>query len=248
MTLKELEKEWEILRKDIPAKVTAVEGTHLPKVSLCHNVMQLAGRTIALSSFPGGTLTGNDSLENARAEVKKIIYLELPEMRKQLTPDTAGMPEEDKRKTRIATNMELFARFYNNLTQAYVNLMTIEASMGCVRVPVMLSRLHQDAEVKSYFGDYTVNYSPVMHEPQLTGANAIELTARLFATAYIKEESMSVITVKCHKAIQPRNYMLVQSVLSEFCELANAYAQAEFEDKKNDEKYQHREDLNPMML
>ena len=245
MTLKELEKKWGALQKDIPARVTAVTGTALPHISLCSNEKQLAGRAIALHTFPGGTLTGNDALENARGEVMRILYMEIPDVKNSLTPDTSNMSEEEKPKALIMMKASLFARFFNNLTQAYVNLMTIEASMGCVRVPVILNHLHQDANVKSYYGEYEVNYSPVVHEVQLTGADAIEQTARLFAAAYIKEEPMSVITVKCNKAIRPRDYLLVQSVISELCELANVYAQEEFEKKKNSEEYQHRFDDNP---
>lgn len=246
MTLKELEKKWETLRKDIPAKVTAVTGTDLPHVSLCRNFIPLAGRMIALSEFPEGALTGNEALENARGDVMRILYLEMPAAKESLRPDIINMSATEKQKALIMMRTELFTRFYNNLTQAYVNLMTVEASMGCVRVPVLLNHLYQDAKVKSHYGEYNVSYSPVMHEVPLTGADAIEQTARLFATAYIKEEPMSVITVKCNKAIRPRDYLLVQSVISEFCELANVYAQEEFEEKKNDEEYQHRFDDDPL--
>lgn len=226
MTLKELKKKWRKLRKKIPVKVVAVTGTSLPPVSLCTTFTQLSGREIALSSFPKERLFKNFTLLSAKAILMQMLQIEWPQIQDQIFTEIAMNGS-----TKKEAHAELLHQFYNGLTQAYINLMTVEASMGCVRVPVLQTYLRNDTLV-SPSGNDQWNNSPVMHHAITAEENAIEQTAHLFAAAYMQEEPMSVITVKCKRAISPENYLLVQNVIAEFCELMNAYAQNEFDEEK----------------
>ena len=95
------------------------------------------------------------------------------------------MPAENQAAAREQFRKAAYEKFYEPVKQAYIRLMTEEAKLGYVRIPVKYQQLDETARVQSKYGDYTVSYSPVLTEAFLTEPKAIAATAAIFAEAYL---------------------------------------------------------------
>ena len=237
MNRKELEKNWQLCQKEMPAKLMHMSGTDLPDLPLCGNFVQLAGRTIALQNSAVSDLESTEYLE-ARDALRNLLYIQVEDTWTDINAATTDVSAEERRE-------KLYHQMNDIVKQAYIRLMTEEAKLGCVRIPVQLNHLCDDTKVQSYYGDWQINYSPVLHSCMLTGAKAIEETAKIFSKAWLKNEYCAVITVRFNKEIRQRDYLMIQGSISEFMELVNQYLIEEFNQKKDDEVYRHRFDDDP---
>ena len=244
MTLKELEKKFKHMRSEMPAGINHITGEYLPELPLCGNIMQLAGRGIALGSAPHTNLSAE--YEEARKALHNILFMDLHVLRDEYITD--NMSDEEYESAREQFHKAAYAKFYEPLRKAYIRLMTEEAKLGGVRVPVRYQLLDETARVPSKYGDWTVRYSPVLTEALLTEPKAIAATAAMFAEAYLMETPCSVITIHFKRAMREIDYFKAQSVLGEFFYTINDYLIEEFEEKKNNEEYRYRNDDDPALF
>lgn len=244
MKFKELEKKFKHMRSEMPAGINHITGEYLPELPLCGNIIQLAGRGIALTSAPH--IEQSTECAEARKALQNILFIELNALRDEYI--TEDMSIEDYEAARAQFHKASYEKFYEPLKQAYINVMTEEAKLGCVRIPVKYQLLDETARVQSQYGDWTVRYSPVLTEVLLTEPKAIAATAAMFAEAYLMEKVCAVITINFKRAMREIDYFKAQSVLGEFFHTINDYLIEEFEQKKDNEKYRYRNDWDPKLL
>lgn len=244
MKFKELEKKFKHMRSEMPAGIRHITGEYLPELPLCDNIVRLAGRSIALADIAHAELS--EECKIARKALHDILFTDLHTLHEEYITD--DMSESDDETAREEFHKAVYAKFYEPLRQAYIRLMTEEAKIGIVRIPVRYQFLDETARVQSKYGDWSVRYSPVLTEALLTEPKAITATAAMFAEAYLMETPCSVITIHFKRAMREIDYFKAQSVLGEFFCTINDYLIEEFEEKKNDEAYRYREDEDPALF
>ena len=218
-------------------------GSYLPKLPHCENFEQMAGRALYLQTT--GWHVDPEEHPNyhaARQALYQLITAEIQIKEYDHSQDVQGLSQDAYNTEMEQFRQAMMEEYGERVYQAYCKLMREELMLGCVRVPAVCSRLAPDAKTKSKYGDWMICYSPVITEIPTPTTDAINTAAKLFTEALLLHKPCSVITVNFKDWVTEPCVTGVQVRIKQLCDAANQFASAEFEEKKNDAKYQHRND------
>ncbi len=233
--------------KMMPKHVKEIVGTNLPDLPMCNNVIYYAGRSIALQGML--SLRGDENYQHASDDLRACVYNKLAALNEEkdesFPPDTPlkvlKEAAENKRK-------EIYAVLHEEMEQAYYRTLREGMRLGCVRIPVVMSRADENATVTSKYGPWEINYSPMMTSIPELRDDLLMAIAKFFTKAMILEEPASVISVYFGKELSYKEYVQTHDVMKSFLVLTNQYLKAEFEAKKDDDEYRHRDDDDPALF
>lgn len=217
--------------KSSPVPIKEIMGTHLPKHKLFNNWITLAGRPIYLYNPHQVTETVNS--KTAKDKLHEIIC--------EITGKQEKLKEKNPNIEKI--NTQLKKEYLSVLVGAYKAVLIEDLKAGIVRIPCIYTVYDHTANVKSDYGSYVINYSPVI--TKITPVKNIQETANHFALAVLESKSCGVITVICKSEVSETSISEFIRILSEISEEGNSIEIEEFTHKKNNKKYQHRNDDDP---
>lgn len=230
----------------MPSKVFAVHGAMLPRIKKCDNFIQLAGKSVLLYSTPKHIpYDQNPQYWNARNELHDLYYHEIEAEIHRIYNEYAHLPKDEFNQLLQSRSEELYNRYYGRLVKAYVALLKAEAQLGCVRVPVTYHRYRENTKVSSHYGKWDINYSPVLSTVPTPSTDVFKSTAQLFAKTLLNQEHYSTITVQLTAPVHEQDYVKTHMLMQQFCNDYNLYLAEEFEEKKDDIHYRHRDDRDP---
>lgn len=247
MTEKQYRKIYKKHLKLMPKQVKEIIGTDLPDLPKCTNVAYYAGRSIALQGML--SLNGDENYQAASDALRACVYDKLREL--QEAKPTDFPPETPPDIIREATDKrryEIYEELHAEMEQAYYCALKEGMRLGCVRIPVVLTLAQEDAKVPSKYGTWNVDYSPIVTTVPELRDDMLRAIAKFFTKAMIMEESASVISVYFDKELSYKEYVQTHDVMKSFLVLTNQYLKEEFELKKDDEEYRHRNDEDPELF
>ena len=241
-----LKRRYKELLSSMPSRVKVITGHHLPDLPRCANYMQLAGRAIALTHTPTGVEREKyPEYAVAHDKLYNLLYGEINHKEATFLHDT---PADEYEAKKPAFYQSLHEQYYERVMHAYLELLREEAKLGCVRIPARYRRLHRNTLVTSQFTGRDLNYSPVMTEVPSVHTDAIFATAKEFTDAWLSGMPCSVVSVQLKKPVTESEYMKTQIVMKQVAALANLYYLEEFEERKDDIHYRHRDDDDPALF
>lgn len=221
MTKRECRKQFRAICRKYDNKTQMISGKSLPEfIRLCNNYIQLAGRAIVLSPTFRLTDRGGENYHQARRALRDV------------TDIIASTPSDT-----CPVSLE-------QLSQAYLDLLKAELQAGVVRIPCVCSPYRPDANVRSNYGAWKVNYSPELIA--ITPIDSLEALAEHFADYLLSNKRCDLLTFEFKHSVTEEEFPWIQEVAIQMAELFNQYFIEEFEDKQYDQEYQHRDDWDPM--
>ena len=221
------------IMKTSPVPVKEIHGSHLPKHKLCNNWLSFAGRATNLSTSYLPKESETEAMQTARRQLQEILF-EIREKQENL---------KEKKTSIEKMNAQLKKEYLSVLVSAYKTLMAEELKAGVIRIPCMYSVHDHTANVKSNYGSYTINYSPKL--TTITTLKTIQEIANHFALANLENKTCGVITLVCKTAVMENQIPDFIKMLTSISDEENSRRIEEFTHKKNDKKYQHRDDDDP---
>ena len=217
--------------KSSPVPIKEVTGAYLPKHKLFNNWITLAGRPIYLYNPPQVTETAES--KSAKDKLHNLI--------REITEKQEKLKEKNTNIEKI--NAQLKKEYLSALVGAYKSVLIEELKAGIVRIPCIYTAYDHTANVKSDYGSHTINYSPII--TKVTLVKSIQETANHFALAVLESKSCGVITVVCKTSVSETSIPEFIRIFSEISDEGNSIEIEEFTHKKNNRKYQHRNDDDP---
>ena len=219
--------------KSSPVPVKEIHGSHLPNHKLCNNWLTFAGRATNLSTSYLPKESETEAMQTARRQLQEILF-EIREKQENL---------KEKKTPIEKMNAQLKKEYLSVLVSAYKTLMTEELKAGVVRIPCIYTVHDHTANVKSNYGNYTINYSPRL--TTITKLKTMQEIANHFALMTLENKTCGVITLVCKNAISENYIPEFVKMLTSISDEENSRRIEEFTHKKNDKKYQHRDDDDP---
>lgn len=221
MTKRECRKQFRTICQKYNNKIQMISGKSLPEfIRQCNNYIQLAGRAIVLPPTFRLTDKGGENYHQARRALRDI------------TDIIATSPSDT-----CSVSLE-------QLSKAYFDLLKAELQAGFVRVPCICSPYQPDANVRSNYGAWEVNYSPelIAIKPMVS----LEALAEHFADCLLSNKRCDLLTFEFKHSVAEEEFAWVQEIAIQLSELFKQYFIEEFKDKQYDREYQHRDDWDPL--
>lgn len=235
--------------KQYGVRPMCIRGQDVPdSFMMFEGYMLLAGRDVRLARFTklDGSSGWHDELRDAQYRFDEAFDAVEENIRKQNLS-----PGDTREKMRVERKV-LVERHIESVRIAYENALREELKNGLVRVVYIPETLDKTATVQSYYMDCQVNYSPtitnIAKPACVNDANVIEKMANLFAHAYLEPMPCSLMSVYLGNEVSEAEVFRVYDMMAEVFDVLNAYEVKEFQRKKNNKKYQHRDDCDPALI
>lgn len=226
-----------------------VRGQEVPdSFMMFEGYMLLAGRDVRLTRFTklDGSSGWHDELSDAQHLFDEALFAFEENIRKQ------NLSPEDTREKMRVERKALVERHMESVRIAYENALREELKNGLIRIVYIPETLDKTATVQSYYMDRQINYSPtitnIAKPACVNDTNVIEKMANLFAHAYLDPLPCALMSVYLGNEISEDEVSRIYDMMAEVFDVLNAYEVREFQRKKNDKKYQHRDDCDPALF
>ncbi len=223
-----------------------IQGQHVPdSFMLFEGYMLLAGRDVTLTRFAklDGSFVRHDELSDAQYLFDAKLFELEENIRKQ------NLSPEDTREKFCVERTDLVERHLESVRTAYENALREELRNGLVRIVYIPERFDKTATVQSYYMNFQINYSPtittIARPVCVNDTTVIEKMANLFARAYLEPLPCALMSVYLGNEISEDEVSRIYDMMVEVFDVLNAYHVEEFQRKKNNKKYQHRDDCDP---
>lgn len=134
----------------------------------------------------------------------------------------------------------------DDLVSYYEKALCRAMQIGLLYLPCVYKRYDLLANIKSNFGDYDINYSPVITE--VTPVSSIKDIATIFANAVKNNTACGCVCICVEDNVQENFLSNYCKIFSDFSNIYNKYLINEFNEKRNNVKYQHRNDFDPSLF
>lgn len=223
MKKSEFKRKYKACLSSMPSRVKVITGRYLPDIPCCTNYIELSGRTIALTSMPVNVHRLQfDQYWVARDALYQLLYGDISTEEYQFVQTHQQIPDEQYKATYKEFRETLYAKYYERTIQAYIALLKEEAKLGCVRVPTTHTQLPCDKE----------DENTVLTKVPTPATDVIEHTAKIFATAWLKGTPCSAISVQLKDPVDTQDYLKVQMIIKQCCEVYNQYITAKIHQKR----------------
>lgn len=224
MTKRECKKRFRSACRKYNNQVRSISGQYLPGfIRQCNNYIQLAGRAIALVPTAYlSTSKNNGYYRRAQRALRDAIGVVTT------SPSDA-----------CAISVE-------QLSAAYLNLLRAEMQLGTIRVACISSPYKSDTNVRSHYGSWNINYSPLIVE--IAQMDSVEALAQHFADCLLSNRQCNLLTFDFKHSVKEEDFPVIQEMAIEMAECFNRYFIKEFEERQYDTEYQHRDDWDPLAL
>lgn len=136
--------------------------------------------------------------------------------------------------------------YREKLTTAYKEAIAEEWKYGLVRIVLLPYRLDEEAKVKSHYSDMLINYSPVISNVAKPVTETIlDSMAELFTEAHITGMPCRLLDVYLGQDVKETEIPRIYDMMAEVIDVLNKQQINEFQENKDEEKYQHRDDFDP---
>lgn len=230
-----LHQSYKRLLDKLPCPLKQMHGSDLPNLPKCTNFITLAGRSIHLTSG----IPDDDIHRQHRELIHGIINAE------RFNKDEEWAKSNPSPEEKAAFVEEQFEKYYDRLVQSYERVIDKDYAEGIIRIPCSLASYNPNVTIKSRFGDYNVQYAPVITTiPKLSGHITTSI-AKIFAAAVLKHEPCDVITLYLSKPVSFQHHENIISLITEFIDACNEFYVEEFKERHSEASYQYRYDIDP---
>ena len=136
-------------------------------------------------------------------------------------------------------------RHRESLSKLYKDALEKELKNGVVRLPYAAEVHDKKARVKSRYCSLRYNFSPEILSVCDISKMDIECFANLYTDAYINPFECNLITVYIGREANEEELVNINEMMKEVFEIINISRIEEYEERKGEEDYKHRNDLRP---
>lgn len=218
----------------------SIHGRHVPdSFMMFSGFVSLAGRDVDLTLYKVAErkYSRHKELHEAQSAFKEDLYVVQEIISKK------GLSAEETEAKLSAARDRLVQKHIEKLVHAYETALREELDAGQVQVLYVPKVFDPSATVKSLREDQEICFSPVLTTiVKPTDNDVIKKTANLFAHAYLESLPCNLMSVYIGKNLSEEDVLRVYDMMEEIFAVLNAYFVYEFYHKKDNKKYQHRND------